>query len=550
MANFLTGLQNIASNITSGISSYEIRNFADKVQNVVMNYTETETKVREATNDDPWGPTGPLMAEIAQCTNSYEGFPEVMGSLWKRMLTDNKRNWRRVYKSLILLNHLIKNGSEKVVSNARDHLYDLRSLETYQFTDDNGKDQGINVRHRVKEVIELLQDDERLRRDRKLARQVKSKYGGISSNDYGGRSFHGESKSRNDFDDFKRRQFSRQGQPSSFDAQTQRRNSFDGSNSGEFDNGNNNDFHDFEEENPPAKNTPPSRPKVSNSVDFFAANNPKNNSSVVSSTVQLPRPPSPQIAMGSGKQNQQNQHGGLDLLGEVFGDVKTESSDFTQFEQFETKTTSPNIVDDFADFTHFPAATPVESPPAPLQSNNIMTIPPFANFAENIMTTNNNTNNNIDVQTKSAFIPNFSNSPSLQFQSSINSTVTLTPISTTSSDLNFQAFCDSTPAIEANSNTQLAKPTKSTTWTADLNKVNIDLDSLFLGKSGQNSSTTKGQGLSLKEMQLKQLNQPQKAPNLMSPITPVTTPISQQQQSNMAAKNKPNQQNSLDLIFS
>lgn len=26
--------------------------------NVVMNYTETEAKVREATNDDAWGPTG------------------------------------------------------------------------------------------------------------------------------------------------------------------------------------------------------------------------------------------------------------------------------------------------------------------------------------------------------------------------------------------------------------------------------------------------------------------------------------------------------------
>jgi hypothetical protein len=27
-----------------------------------MNYTEIEGKVREATNDDPWGPTGKLLA--------------------------------------------------------------------------------------------------------------------------------------------------------------------------------------------------------------------------------------------------------------------------------------------------------------------------------------------------------------------------------------------------------------------------------------------------------------------------------------------------------
>jgi len=63
-----------------------------------MNYTEIEGKVREATNDDPWGPTGPLMQELAHSTFSYETFPEVMSMLWKRMLQDNKTNWRRTYK--------------------------------------------------------------------------------------------------------------------------------------------------------------------------------------------------------------------------------------------------------------------------------------------------------------------------------------------------------------------------------------------------------------------------------------------------------------------
>lgn len=34
--------------------------------NVVMNYSEIESKVREVTNDDPWGPSGQLMGEIAK----------------------------------------------------------------------------------------------------------------------------------------------------------------------------------------------------------------------------------------------------------------------------------------------------------------------------------------------------------------------------------------------------------------------------------------------------------------------------------------------------
>lgn len=66
--------------------------------NVVMNYTEIEAKVREATNDDTWGPHGTIMAEIARYTFTYEHFPEVMSMLWKRMLHENKKNWRRIYK--------------------------------------------------------------------------------------------------------------------------------------------------------------------------------------------------------------------------------------------------------------------------------------------------------------------------------------------------------------------------------------------------------------------------------------------------------------------
>ncbi|XP_048399269.1 clathrin interactor 1a isoform X2 [Stegostoma tigrinum] len=151
-----------------------------------MNYSEIESKVREATNDDPWGPSGQLMAEIAKSTFMYEQFPEVMNMLWTRMLKDNKKNWRRVYKSLLLLAYLIRNGSERVVTSAREHIYDLRSMENYHFVDENGKDQGINVRQKVKELVDFIQDDDRLREERKKAKRNKDKYIGMSSDSLGG----------------------------------------------------------------------------------------------------------------------------------------------------------------------------------------------------------------------------------------------------------------------------------------------------------------------------------------------------------------------------
>ncbi|XP_037253045.1 clathrin interactor 1 isoform X2 [Falco biarmicus] len=151
-----------------------------------MNYSEIESKVREATNDDPWGPSGQLMGEIAKATFMYEQFPELMNMLWTRMLKDNKKNWRRVYKSLLLLAYLIRNGSERVVTSAREHIYDLRSLENYHFVDENGKDQGINIRQKVKEMVEFAQDDDRLREERKKAKKNKDKYVGVSSDSVGG----------------------------------------------------------------------------------------------------------------------------------------------------------------------------------------------------------------------------------------------------------------------------------------------------------------------------------------------------------------------------
>ena len=72
-------------------------------------------------------------------------FPEAMGMLWKRMLQDNRSNWRRTYKSLLLLDYLIKNGSERVVTSAREHIYDLRSMENYTFVDENGTKSDLSL---------------------------------------------------------------------------------------------------------------------------------------------------------------------------------------------------------------------------------------------------------------------------------------------------------------------------------------------------------------------------------------------------------------------
>jgi epsin len=42
------------------------------------------------------------------------------------------------------LEYLIKNGSERVIDYARDHVYELKALKNFNYVDEKGKDQGIN----------------------------------------------------------------------------------------------------------------------------------------------------------------------------------------------------------------------------------------------------------------------------------------------------------------------------------------------------------------------------------------------------------------------
>ena len=56
---------------------------------------------------------------------------EVMVIIWKR-LSDSGRNWRHVYKSLILVQYLIINGSERV-SRLFERCYNLKRMRYEQF---------------------------------------------------------------------------------------------------------------------------------------------------------------------------------------------------------------------------------------------------------------------------------------------------------------------------------------------------------------------------------------------------------------------------------
>ncbi|KAJ8371805.1 hypothetical protein AAFF_G00299830 [Aldrovandia affinis] len=151
-----------------------------QVKNIVHNYSEAEIKVREATSNDPWGPSSSLMSEISDLTFNVVAFAEVMGMVWKR-LNDHGKNWRHVYKALTLLDYLVKTGSERVAQQCRENVFTVQTLRDFQHVDRDGKDQGVNVREKAKQLVALVRDEERLKQERAQALKTKERMAGLAT---------------------------------------------------------------------------------------------------------------------------------------------------------------------------------------------------------------------------------------------------------------------------------------------------------------------------------------------------------------------------------
>ncbi|GAA5872406.1 hypothetical protein JCM16303_004508 [Sporobolomyces ruberrimus] len=146
-------------------------------KNSIKGFSDTQTKVRDATSNDPWGPSGTQMAEIATLTFNQGDFVEIIEMLDKR-LNDKGKNWRHVFKSLTVLDYILHAGSENVVHYFRENLYIVKTLKEFQYIDEDGKDQGANVRQKAKDITSLLLDERRMKSQRATRKDMRSRMNG------------------------------------------------------------------------------------------------------------------------------------------------------------------------------------------------------------------------------------------------------------------------------------------------------------------------------------------------------------------------------------
>ncbi|KAL0330733.1 UNVERIFIED_CONTAM: Clathrin interactor EPSIN 1 [Sesamum angustifolium] len=157
-----------------------VREIKREVNLKVLKVPEIEQKVLDATDDEPWGPHGSVLAEIAQATKKFTECQMVMNVLWTR-LTETGKNWRFVYKSLTVIEYLVAHGSERAVDDIIEHTFQISSLTSFEYVEPSGKDVGINVRKKAEKIVALLNSKDKIQEARNKAAANREKYVGLSS---------------------------------------------------------------------------------------------------------------------------------------------------------------------------------------------------------------------------------------------------------------------------------------------------------------------------------------------------------------------------------
>ncbi|CBZ54715.1 KLLA0B04587p, related [Neospora caninum Liverpool] len=138
-----------------------------------------EKNLKEATSDKNWGCPTSVLSEIARCSFNCTDYMQIMKFLWTA-LAEPPKKWRRIYKTLTLLEYLLKNGSERVVEETRENQFALRVLQQFSFTEE-GRDKGAGIREKAKLVCRLAFDPELLKEERELAQKNRNKFVGIGA---------------------------------------------------------------------------------------------------------------------------------------------------------------------------------------------------------------------------------------------------------------------------------------------------------------------------------------------------------------------------------
>ncbi|KAF7849793.1 hypothetical protein BT93_L0279 [Corymbia citriodora subsp. variegata] len=134
--------------------------------------TPAEILTEEATNGNPRPPDTRSMAIISHAAFEVDDYWRIVEILHKRLVQFDRKNWRVTYKALIVLEHLLTHGPQRVAEEFQSDKDVIKEMKDFQYVDEKGFNWGARVGNLSERVQNLLDNDEYLREERERARKL------------------------------------------------------------------------------------------------------------------------------------------------------------------------------------------------------------------------------------------------------------------------------------------------------------------------------------------------------------------------------------------
>eukprot|EP00931_Biecheleriopsis_adriatica_P000424 TRINITY_DN10044_c0_g1_i1.p1 TRINITY_DN10044_c0_g1~~TRINITY_DN10044_c0_g1_i1.p1 ORF type:complete len:476 (-),score=108.20 TRINITY_DN10044_c0_g1_i1:5-1432(-) len=166
----------------------KLKHEAVKIKRQAKAVAELETPfekcLRQATSNKKWGCPNSVLHELTIDAETFKYRQKILARAWAK-LGGNQEKWRRILKTLILLEYLLKNGSETIAPELRSEQMTFKRLTSYQCRED-GIDRGTGVREKAEVIVKLLDDKDLLATAREEAKAHREKLTGNGPTAVGG----------------------------------------------------------------------------------------------------------------------------------------------------------------------------------------------------------------------------------------------------------------------------------------------------------------------------------------------------------------------------
>ncbi|KAL8463151.1 hypothetical protein ACS0TY_033974 [Phlomoides rotata] len=154
-------------------ASFFLREKIKSARLVFTDVTPIQLLTEEVTNGDSLAPDGRAMRLISRAAFEVDDYERIVHILHHRLSRFDACNWRGCYNALVLLEHLLTHGPQRIAEEFEsDHEDTIMDMATFYCVDDKGFNWGLSVKKKSERVMKLLEDGSYLKEERARARKL------------------------------------------------------------------------------------------------------------------------------------------------------------------------------------------------------------------------------------------------------------------------------------------------------------------------------------------------------------------------------------------